>query len=41
LRTQLSRRAASTLNVRRLSANMIAGMEKSAKAFVERIEELL
>jgi hypothetical protein len=41
LRTQLSRRASSTLNVRRLSANMIAGMEKSAKAFVERIEELL
>lgn len=40
LRTQLSRRASPTLNVRRLSENMIAGMEKSAKVFAERIEEL-
>lgn len=41
LRAQLSRRTSPKLNVRRLSENMIAGMEKSARTFVERIEELL
>lgn len=41
LRTQLSRRASSRVNSRRLSESMIASMERSAKAFIERIEELV